>query len=112
MYRRRFALLTLLCQLSLAAVAPVQDARLEARASAAGAELHVETTGTPLCVPTHDHGACPICRAVETFDASPECGVRVQAARPREFVEVQSFDVAYRATAPDRSQGPRAPPAV
>ncbi|MDR0786423.1 MAG: hypothetical protein LBG44_00910 [Gemmatimonadota bacterium] len=108
MNRRRLATLTLLCQILLAAVAPVLDARQEARA-AISPGTHIERDGS-LCPPVHDHSTCLICRATDSFSALPNNGAKVSVTVV--FVRSSSRPVHSDppGTAVFHPDNPRAPP--
>ncbi len=108
--RRPFALLVLLCQLILAAAAPIADARLEAEAILAGSELHVEDAESGACSPTHNHETCVICRGLQVLDAGLAADMRLVPTSTFSRPSTPCPEHDPRVAALVAAHGPRAPP--
>jgi hypothetical protein len=92
-----------------AALAPLADARLEARA--ASGVVHVESDSTPACPPAHDHDSCQFCRTLRTNVGPSGQVVALASAAAQRLAAPAPARPAIRTTrvSPHHSRAPPAP---
>ncbi|MQA92149.1 MAG: hypothetical protein GEU90_18315 [Gemmatimonas sp.] len=106
------ASLLLLFHLVVAGLGPIADARLEAQAHDAEAQIHVESDDLPPCSSGHNHDLCLICRVLQSFDTPSNEGALLRLPRARDARSRCASWVGPVARSTTSSLGPRAPPLV